>query len=145
MRRALRLARRAQAGGEVPVGAVVVAGPRLLAAAANSPVARRDPSAHAEILALRRAGRRTGNYRLPGATLYVTLEPCPMCAGAMVHARIERLVFAASDPRAGAACSMFRLLDDARLNHRVRWVGGLEAEASAALLQEFFRVRRSAV
>lgn len=143
MRRALRLARRAQAAGEVPVGALVVADSRLLGAAANAPIGRRDPSAHAEILALRRAAARTGNYRLPCATLYVTLEPCPMCAGAIVHARIARVVFAASDPRVGAVCSVFGLLDDSRLNHRVRWAGGLEAEASGILLQGFFRARRS--
>lgn len=142
MRRALRLARRAGAAGEVPIGAVVVREGRLLGAAANAPIAACDPSAHAEILALRRAARRARNYRLPGATLYVTLEPCAMCAGAVVQARIARVVYAAADPRAGAAESLFRLLDDARLNHRAQIVGGVEAEASAKLMQAFFRLRR---
>jgi len=142
MRRALRLARRAGAAGEVPVGAVVVAGGTLLGAAANAPIASRDPTAHAEILALRRAARRAGNYRLPGATLYVTLEPCAMCAGAVVQARLARVVFAAADPRAGAVHSVFGLLDDRRLNHRAAWAGGLEGESAAALMQAFFRARR---
>ncbi len=142
MRRALRLARRAAAAGEVPVGAVVVRSGRLLAAAANAPIARRDPSAHAEILALRRAAARCGNYRLPGATLYVTLEPCVMCVGAIVQARLERVVFGAADPRAGAVTTVFRLLDDSNLNHRAAWTGGVEAEAAGALLQGFFRARR---
>lgn len=142
MRRALRLARRAAAEGEVPVGAVVVADGKVLGAAANAPIARRDPSAHAEILAIRRAARRCGNYRLPGAILYVTLEPCAMCAGAVVQARLSRVVFAAADPRAGAAHSVFRLLDDSRLNHRAEWAGGLEAAEAGALMQAFFRARR---
>ncbi|MGH8224742.1 MAG: tRNA adenosine(34) deaminase TadA [Gammaproteobacteria bacterium] len=143
MRRALRLARRADAAGEVPVGAVVVCNGRLLGAAANAPIALHDPSAHAEMLALRRAAGRMRNYRLPGATLYVTLEPCAMCAGAIVQARIARVVYAARDPRAGAVVSVFRLLDDARLNHRAELVEGVEAEASAELLKTFFRRRRS--
>ncbi len=143
MHRALRLARRASAAGEVPVGAILI-GERgqLLAAATNSPITRHDPTAHAEILALRRAASRIGNYRLPGTTMYVTLEPCPMCAGAMVHARVARVVFAAADPRAGAAASVFRLLDDPRLNHRTVWEGGLQAAAAGDLLQEFFRAKR---
>lgn len=142
MRRALRLARRAGADGEVPVGALVVRDGCLLGAAANAPVRTADPSAHAEILALRRAARRVGNYRLPGAVMYATLEPCPMCAGALVHARIARLVYAAEDPRAGAATSVFRLLDDPRLNHRVAFSGGVEARAAGALLRDFFDARR---
>ncbi len=142
MRRALRLARRAGMAGEVPVGAIVVRSGRLLGAAANAPIGLADPSAHAEILALRRAGWRVRNYRLPGATLYVTLEPCAMCAGAMVHARIERVVFAAPDPRAGAAGSRFRLLDDPQLNHCVEVVAGCEAESASELLWAFFRSRR---
>lgn len=142
MRRALRLARRAEAAGEVPIGAVVVREGRLLGAAANAPIGSDDPSAHAEILALRRAARRAGNYRLPGATLYVTLEPCAMCAGAIVQARIARVVYAACDPRTGAAGSVFDLLGDPRLNHRAEVTAGIEAEASAELLQAFFRRRR---
>ena len=142
MRRALRLARRAGRAGEVPVGAVVVREGKLLGAAANSPISRHDPSAHAEVLALRRAAASCGNYRLPGTTLYVTLEPCIMCVGAIVQARVERVVFGTSDPRAGAAQTVFQLLDHPALNHRAAWTGGIEAEASAALLQEFFRARR---
>ncbi|HEX5314359.1 MAG TPA: tRNA adenosine(34) deaminase TadA [Gammaproteobacteria bacterium] len=142
MRRALRLARRAGEAGEVPIGALVIRDGRLLGAAANAPIGTCDPTAHAEILALRRAARRAGNYRLPGATLYVTLEPCAMCTGAIVHARIARVVYGADDPRAGAVRSVFRLLDDARLNHRAECTGGIEAAASAALLQAFFRRRR---
>ncbi|MGH8162053.1 MAG: tRNA adenosine(34) deaminase TadA [Gammaproteobacteria bacterium] len=142
MRRALRLARRAGAAGEVPIGAVVVREDKLLGAAANAPIASNDPSAHAEILALRRAARRAGNYRLPGAMLYVTIEPCAMCAGAIVQARLARVVYGAPDPRAGAAGSVFDLLTDARLNHRAEVTAGIEAEAAAELLQRFFRARR---
>ncbi|MGH8127445.1 MAG: tRNA adenosine(34) deaminase TadA [Gammaproteobacteria bacterium] len=142
MRRALRLARRAAAAGEVPVGAVLVRSGHVLAAAANAPIARHDPSAHAEILALRRAGTRCGNYRLPGATLYVTLEPCAMCVGAIIQARLERVVFGADDVRAGAVTTVFNLLDHPELNHRAVWTGGVEAQASRELLQKFFRARR---
>jgi tRNA(adenine34) deaminase len=142
MRRALRLARRAEAADEVPIGAIVVREGKLIGAAANAPIASSDPSAHAEILALRRAARRTRNYRLPGATLYVTLEPCAMCAGAIVQARIARVVYAAGDPRAGAAGSVFDLLADPRLNHRAEVIAGIEAAAAAELLQTFFRRRR---
>ncbi len=142
MRRALRLARRAARSGEVPVGAVVVRDGKPLGAAANSPVGRHDPSAHAEVLALRRAAAFCGNYRLPGTTLYVTLEPCIMCVGAIVQARVERVVFGASDPRAGAVQTVFQVLDHPALNHRAAWTGGVEAGACAALLQEFFRARR---
>ena len=142
MRRALWLARGAAAVGEVPVGAVVVRSGRVLAAAANAPVARHDPSAHAEVLALRRAGARCGNYRLPGATLYVTLEPCLMCVGAIVQARLDRVVFGAPDVRAGAVETVFKLLDRPELNHRAAWTGGVEAQASTDLLQAFFRMRR---
>jgi tRNA(adenine34) deaminase len=105
-------------------------------------VALSDPTAHAEILALREAGRKAGNYRLPGATLYVTVEPCPMCCGALLQARIARLVYGARDPKAGAVESQFELLGDARLNHRVAAQGGVLAEASAVLLREFFETRR---
>lgn len=142
MRRALRLARRAAVAGEVPVGAVVVRDGKLLAAAANAPIARRDPSAHAEVLALRRAAARCANYRLPGATLYVTLEPCLMCVGAIIQARLERVVFGADDIRAGSVRTVFNLLDRPELNHRAAWTGGVEADASAKLLQDFFRSRR---
>ncbi len=142
MRRALQLARDAEAGGEVPVGAVVVWNGVVVGEGANRPIASHDPTAHAEIVALREAARRIGNYRLPGTTLYVTLEPCTMCAGAMIHARIERLVFAASDPRTGAAGSVHDVLGDRRHNHRVVVGGGLLAEESAALLRAFFRRRR---
>jgi tRNA(adenine34) deaminase len=142
MRRALRLASRAGTAGEVPIGAVVIRDGRLLAAAANGPIARHDPTAHAEILALRRAARREHNYRLPGAVLYVTLEPCVMCAGAIVQARLARVVYAAADPHVGAAGSVFRLLDDARLNHRTEICAGVEAQTAATLLRDFFRLRR---
>lgn len=142
MRRALRLAQRAADAGEVPIGALVIRDDKLLGAAANGPIANADPSAHAEILALRRAARRANNYRLPGATLYVTLEPCAMCAGAIVQARIARVVYGASDPRAGAAGSVFNILESDQLNHRTQVLAGVEAEASAALLQAFFRQRR---
>ncbi len=142
MRRALRLARRAEAAGEVPIGAVVMRDGKVLGAAANAPIASTDPSAHAEILALRRAARRVRNYRLPGATLYVTIEPCAMCAGAILQARLARVVYGAPDPRAGAAGSLFDLLTNPRLNHRAEVAGGIEAEAAAGLLRSFFRRRR---
>ncbi len=140
MARALRLARAAAAAGEVPVGAVVVAGGRVIGRGANRPIGTCDPTAHAEILALRRASRATRNYRITGATLYVTLEPCLMCLGAMVHARIGRLVYGASDPKAGAVS----LLESrARvLNHRFPAEGGVRAGECAALLRAFFRGRR---
>lgn len=142
MRRALDLARAAQASGEVPVGAVLVRDGEILAEGFNRPVMSHDPSAHAEIVVMRTAAALVGNYRLPGSTLYVTLEPCPMCAGAMVHARVERLVFAASDPRTGAAGTVFNLADSDRLNHRIRVDSGVLAEESGRLLREFFAARR---
>jgi tRNA(adenine34) deaminase len=143
MRAALACARAAGERGEVPVGAVLV-GPagEVLAAAGNAPIERRDPTAHAEILALRAAGEKVGNYRLPGATLYVTLEPCAMCASALVHARIARLVFAAADPKAGACGSVMDLVRDARANHRIDVIEGVLAAEASALLKEFFRERR---
>ena len=143
MRRALALADRAAADGEVPVGAVVVRAGELLGEGWNCVIGSHDPTAHAEIEALRDAARREGNYRLPGATLYVTLEPCSMCAGALVHARIELLVFAAREPRAGVVCSQCSLLDSPWYNHRVLWQAGVLAEESSARLQAFFRARRS--
>ncbi len=142
MQRALELADRAADLQEVPVGAVVVRAGELLGEGWNQVISTRDPTAHAEIVALRDAARHVGNYRLPGATLYVTLEPCTMCAGALVHARIAELVFAAREPRAGVVCSTCALLDEPWYNHKVAWVGGVLAEHSASRLQEFFRARR---
>lgn len=142
MREALELAARAQASGEVPVGAVVVREGQIIARGWNQPIGRCDPTAHAEICALREAALALGNYRLTDCTLYVTLEPCPMCAGAMVHARIARLVFGAADPRAGAAGSVFELTQAAELNHRIEVSGGVLAGDCRSMLQEFFRERR---
>ena len=144
MQHALALARCADADGEVPVGAVVVREGQLLGEGWNRPIADSDPTAHAEIVALRTAARAVGNYRLPGATLYVTLEPCLMCTGAMVHARVERLVFGASDPKRGAAGGLFDAFDIPGLNHRVAVEGGVLAAECAELLQAFFRRRREA-
>ena len=143
MREALSHARAAGDRGEVPIGAVLVAPDgTVLAAAGNSPIERHDPTAHAEILALRTAGARVANYRLPGCTLYVTLEPCAMCASALVHARIARLVFAAPDPKAGACGSVMDLARDPRANHRLEVVEGVLGEDAAELLKTFFRERR---
>ena len=143
MRRALDLAREAAHRGEVPVGAVLVAADGTwLAEAHNAPIRENDPSAHAEMLALRAAGKRVGNYRLPGTTLYVTLEPCAMCAGALVHARVARLVYAAPDPRAGACGPVFDIARSDRLNHRVVVESGLFEEEAAELLRTFFAERR---
>ncbi len=146
MREALALALRAAAEGEVPVGAVLVRGGTVIGTGWNRPIASHDPTAHAEICALRDAAARVGNYRLPATTLYVTLEPCPMCAGAIVHARVDRVVFGASDPRSGAAGSVFDLLpSDARFNHRTLCEGGVLAQECGELLRAFFRARRGAV
>ncbi len=142
MEQALTLARRARDAGEVPVGAVVAREGELLGSGWNHPITAHDPSAHAEITALREAGRSAGAYRLPGATLYVTLEPCPMCAGALLHARIERLVFGAADPKTGACGGQFDLFAVPGHNHRVEVAGGVHADASAELLRAFFRARR---
>ncbi|MCI0547839.1 MAG: tRNA adenosine(34) deaminase TadA [Candidatus Rokubacteria bacterium] len=141
---ALEEARRALAAGEVPVGAVVIRSGEVIGRGHNAPIAERDPTAHAEVVALRGAARRVGNYRLPGATLYATVEPCAMCCGAILHARLGRVVYGVADPKAGAARSLFRLLDDPRLNHRVEVTEGLAGEASAELLRAFFRARRRA-
>jgi tRNA(adenine34) deaminase len=141
---ALEEARRGGETGEVPVGAVLVRDGTVLASAHNQPIALQDPTAHAEILVLRAAGRQVGNYRFPGATLYVTLEPCVMCAGALLHARLARLVYGAADPRGGGVESLYRLLGDPRLNHRVEVVSGVRAGESLVLLQEFFLARRRA-
>ena len=142
MRRALELARDAEACGEVPVGALIVKDGEIVAEGSNRPIRSHDPTAHAEIVAMRAAAMALENYRIPGTTLYVTLEPCPMCTGAMVHARIERLVYAASDPRTGAAGSVFDLACNDALNHRMEVIGGVLANESAALLQAFFSARR---
>jgi len=143
MREALDEARQGLAEGEVPIGAVVVLGEEIVGRAHNAPVALADPTAHAEVLALRAAGTKTGNYRLSGATLYATIEPCAMCCGAALHARVTRVVYGAADPKAGAVTSLHRLLDDRRLNHRADAVGGVLADESAALLRRFFESRRS--
>jgi len=143
MRRALELAARARdAEGEVPVGAVLVADGELMGEGWNRNITLNDPSAHAEILALRDAGARLGNYRFPGATLYATLEPCAMCAMALVHARVARVVYAATDPKTGAAGSVFDTLISPLHNHRIEVSAGLFAEESGFMLREFFRSRR---
>jgi len=142
MRLALAEAEKALLAGEVPVGAVIVRGGEVVASAHNGPVGLKDPSAHAEILALRRAAAAEGNYRLAGTTLYVTIEPCLMCAGALIHARVSRLVFGASDPKGGAVVSLYGVLQDARLNHRVDVTGGVLREACSEILSRFFREKR---
>ncbi|MCK9365148.1 MAG: tRNA adenosine(34) deaminase TadA [Syntrophales bacterium] len=142
MKAAFAQAELALAAGEVPVGAVIVMNDELLSAACNSPIALHDPSAHAEILALRAAASLIGNYRLADATLYVTLEPCLMCAGAIIQARIARLVFGAADPKNGAAQSLYHVFDDRRLNHAVAVQGGVLHEACGEILSGFFRRKR---
>jgi len=142
MRRALALAGKAREAGEVPVGAVVVVDGEIVGEGWNHPVGSHDPTAHAEMQAIREAGHRVGNYRLVGATLYVTLEPCAMCAGAMVHARIARLVYGTADPKTGAAGGVFDIVRSPLLNHQVRVDGGVMAEECGDLLREFFRSRR---
>jgi len=142
MRVALAEARASLAAGEVPVGAVVVVGDVVVGQAHNAPIGLIDPSAHAEVLALREAALKIGNYRLPDATLFSTLEPCTMCCGAVIQARLARVVYGAPDPRAGAIESLYRLLDDPRLNHRVEALGGVLAEECGALLREFFETKR---
>lgn len=142
MRMALDQASLARAAGEVPVGAVIVRGGELLAKAHNSPIALSDPSAHAELLAIRRAAGEIGNYRLAGTTLYTTLEPCLMCAGAILQARIGRLVFGTADPKGGAVVSLYRIFDDRRMNHALEVLGGVLGEACAEILSGFFREKR---
>lgn len=142
MQHALGLAARAEAEGEVPVGALVVLNDEIIGEGWNRPIASHDPTAHAEILAMRAAAARLGNYRLSGATLYVTLEPCPMCAGAMVHARVARVVYGASDPLAGSAGSAFNLLDSSSLNHRLAITRGVLATECSQQLKAFFQARR---
>jgi tRNA(adenine34) deaminase len=144
MRRALALAGQAAAAGEVPVGAVLVRDGEVLGEGFNRPITDHDPSAHAEMVALRAAARAIANYRLTGSTLYVTMEPCPMCAGAIVHARVARVVFGAADERWGACGSVFHVLEPGRLNHDVALLGGVLAAESAALLRAFFKARRGA-
>ena len=143
MQHALQLAEKAEQQGEVPVGAVIVKDEQIVGEGWNQPITLNDPSAHAEIMAIRDAGRRLDNYRLTDCTLYVTLEPCAMCTGAMVHSRVARLVFGATDPRTGAAGSVFQLADNIHLNHRMMVTSGILAEQSAAMLQRFFRRRRA--
>ena len=142
MHLALEQAEKSALAGEVPVGAVLVQQDRLLAAAGNSPIGRQDPTAHAEILAIREAAQVLGNYRMPGTTLYVTLEPCIMCMGAIIQARIDRLVFGARDPKAGAVESCYHIGSDALLNHTIAIEGGILAEACGAILKDFFREKR---
>jgi tRNA(adenine34) deaminase len=143
MARALELAHRAAATGEVPVGAVLVLDDVIVGEGWNCPIGTRDPSAHAEVQALRAAGQRLANYRLTGSTLYVTLEPCVMCAGAIIHARVARVVYGATDPKAGACGSRFDLLpSDGRFNHRTACTGGVLAEDCGEVLRAFFRARR---
>jgi tRNA(adenine34) deaminase len=142
MRKALEEARLAAEAGEVPVGAVLVQGEQLLARAGNRTIRDCDPTAHAEIVALREAARVLGNYRMPGTTLYVTLEPCAMCAGAVIQARVDRLVYAADDPKGGAVTTCFSVLSHPKLNHRVDVTSGVLGEESAAILQSFFTARR---
>jgi tRNA(adenine34) deaminase len=139
---ALDEARVALAAGEVPVGAVVVLEGRMIGRGHNQPVGLKDPTAHAEVLALRAAGQAVGNYRLPDAVLYASVEPCAMCCGAAVLARVGRVVYGAPDPKAGAARTLYRLLDDARLNHRAVVRGDVRGAESAALLREFFEAKR---
>ena len=143
MRRAIALARAAAATGEVPVGAVLVRRSEVLGEGANCPIGEHDPTAHAEIRALRAAGAQVGDYRLPGTTLYVTLEPCIMCASALIHGRVSRVVFGAWDPKAGAAGSIVDVFAIGQLNHRVDVFGGVLAEECGSLLSDFFRRRRS--
>lgn len=142
LERAFALAEAAARMGEVPVGALVVRDGKILGEGWNRPITTADPTAHAEVVALRAAARAAGNYRLTGATLYVTLEPCAMCSGAILHARLSRVVFAAFDPRSGAAGSVMDVLNTTLLNHRVDITGGLMAEVAATRLQQFFRSRR---
>lgn len=139
---ALELAREAGSLGEVPVGALIVGDGEVLGRGFNQPIGRHDPTAHAEVMALRDAAARLGNYRLPGCTLYVTLEPCAMCAGAIMHARVARVVFGARDPKTGAAGSVVDLFAEGRLNHHTTIIGGVLAEECGSLLSGFFAARR---
>ncbi len=142
MRHCLELAHRAAEQGEVPVGAVLVKDDRVIARGWNCPISTHDPTAHAEIIALRAGGRALNNYRLVGSTLYVTLEPCAMCMAAIVHARVKRLVFGATDPKRGAVCNALQLAEADFLNHKVEWVGGVLEQECSRLLKDFFLGRR---
>lgn len=142
MQRAILLAEQAANVGEVPVGAVVVKDNQIIAEGFNTPIQDCDPSAHAEVVAMRKAAKYLGNYRLLDCDVYVTLEPCPMCLGAMLYARIKHLYFGAYDQKAGAVTTVFQLLDEPRLNHRIAWHGGIDAERCAVLLRDFFKRRR---
>jgi len=142
MARALELAREAERAGEVPVGAVIVKDDVIVGEGWNRPISTNDPTAHAEIIALRAAAQKLSTYRLLDTMLYVTLEPCPMCAGAMVHARVKRLVYAAADPRAGAAGTIFNIVQHPSLNHRIECEAGLMGEECGAMLRAFFQGRR---
>jgi tRNA(adenine34) deaminase len=142
MKIALAEAEDAYRHGEVPVGAVLVREGVILAQAHNSPIAKNDPSAHAEMLVLRQAGQILGNYRLAGTELYVTLEPCIMCAGALVHARVERVIFGARDPKCGAVISLYNILSDRRLNHQVKITEGILAEEGGEIISRFFQQKR---
>lgn len=142
MQQALLHAEKATVKGEIPVGAVLIDHNGLLAAAGNSPIGHNDPTAHAEILVMRHAAKQLQNYRLPGTTLYVTLEPCIMCMGAMIHARIDRLVYGATDPKTGAASSVYTIGNDGCLNHRIEISKGILAERCSDLLRTFFKARR---
>jgi tRNA(adenine34) deaminase len=142
MSRALELAREAERAGEVPVGAVIVKDGVIVGEGWNRPITTNDPTAHAEIVAMRAAAQALQTYRLLDTTLYVTLEPCPMCAGAMVHARVKRLVYAATDPRAGAAGTVFSIVQHPALNHRLECTGGVLAEECGTALRNFFQTRR---
>ena len=144
MQLALDQAQQAWALGEVPVGAVVVRDGEVIATGFNQPIGRHDPTAHAEVNALRAAAEKLGNYRLPGCELYVTLEPCVMCSGAMMHARLARIVYGAPDPKTGACGSVVNLFEQDKLNHHAEVVGGVMAEEAAAMLRAFFAERRSA-
>ena len=145
MRAALDQANNAWALGEVPVGAVVVKDGVVIATGFNQPIGKHDPTAHAEIMALRRAAEKLGNYRLPGCELYVTLEPCVMCSGAMMHARLARVVYGAADPKTGACGSVVNLFEQDKLNHHTELLGGVMAEECGQLLKEFFAMRREQV
>jgi tRNA(adenine34) deaminase len=142
MAEALTEAGRGLRAGEVPVGAVVVRDGMIIGRGHNAPIARIDPTAHAEIVALREAARKTGNYRLTGSTLYATVEPCAMCCGAALQARVARVVYGAPDPKAGVVASLYRLLDDPRFNHRIEATGGVRADESTAMLRAFFAKKR---
>jgi tRNA(adenine34) deaminase len=142
MQEALAQAKLAALAGEVPVGAVLVREGRIISTGFNQPISKSDPSAHAEMMALRAAAQAESNYRLPGTTLYVTLEPCTMCAGAMLHARVERVVFGASDPKTGAAGSVLHVFSEKQINHQTHVEGGIMAEECGQVLRDFFKGRR---